>query len=76
MARNIDGFAVEETKDGYRIEIKGDKETIRSLMNHLGEWPRWYTRRWLTGDEGLDLHRDKWMRALAMCGPWSADEPE
>jgi hypothetical protein len=76
MTRIIDDFAVEETNDGYRIEIKGDKETIRSLLANLTEWPRWYRRRWLARGEGPDFHREKWIEALAMCGPWSADEAE
>ena len=77
MANIIDDFAVVETKDGYRIEIKGDKEKIRSFIASLGErpeWPRWYARRRLKGGEVPDLHHDKWMKALVACSPLSADE--
>ena len=76
MARAIDDFAVEETKDGYRIEIKGDKETIRALVANLSGWPRWYARRWVADGETPEGHRDQWMKALAICSPWSREEVE
>jgi len=79
MAKIIDALAVVETEDGYRIEIKGDKEKIRSFIASLGErpeWPRWYARRWSTSGGASDLHREKWMKALIAGGPWNADETE
>lgn len=36
MEKVINEFRVIETDDGFRIEIKGDKEAIREMMGHFG----------------------------------------
>jgi hypothetical protein len=34
----INEFKVVETEDGFRIEIKGDKEAIRKMLKDFGPW--------------------------------------
>lgn len=36
MEKVINEFKVIETDDGFRIEIKGDKEAMRKLFSHVG----------------------------------------
>lgn len=36
MEKVINEFKVVETDDGFRIEIKGDKEAIRRMLGFLG----------------------------------------
>lgn len=36
MEKVINEFKIIETDDGFRIEIKGDKETIRQMLSGLG----------------------------------------
>ncbi len=36
MERLINEFRIVETDDGFRIEIKGDKEAIRRMLNGWG----------------------------------------
>jgi hypothetical protein len=70
MEKVIQEFRVIETEDGYRIEIKGDKEKIKSFMGGFGgrkHWRRRWRRRW---------HGPfAWMRGMHFGGPWDY-EPE
>jgi hypothetical protein len=36
MEKVINEFKVIETDEGFRIEIKGDKDAIRRMLSHLG----------------------------------------
>lgn len=69
MEKVINEFRVIETDDGFRIEIKGDKEKIKAFMSGLGwhkRWPRWRTRR-----RGFF-----WGPFSFGCGPWDFEEDE
>ena len=39
MEKVINEFKVIETDDGFRIEIKGDKEAIRQMLKGFGHRP-------------------------------------
>jgi hypothetical protein len=43
MEKVINEFRVIETDDGFRIEIKGDKEAIRQMLGGFG--PHFFRRR-------------------------------
>ena len=70
MEKVIQEFRVIETDDGYRIEIKGDKDKIKSFMRGFGGMKhrrRNWRRRW---------HGPfAWMRGMHSHGPWDF-EPE
>jgi hypothetical protein len=70
MEKIINEFRVIETDDGFRIEIKGDKEKIRSFISGFGGPRRW--RHWGPGGA---LHFGPWMGMKGgFCwGPWNAD---
>jgi hypothetical protein len=36
MEKMINDFKVIETEDGFRIEIKGNKEALRTMLNGFG----------------------------------------
>ncbi len=38
MEKIIDDVKLIETEDGFRIEIKGDKEAIRKMLDGCGSW--------------------------------------
>jgi hypothetical protein len=38
MEKIINEFKVVELDDGFRIEIKGDKEAIRQMLKGFGPW--------------------------------------
>jgi hypothetical protein len=47
MEKVINEFKVIETDDGYRIEIKGDKERLKSMMKGFGRpWHHGGRRKW------------------------------
>jgi hypothetical protein len=55
MEKVINEFRVIETDDGYRIEIKGDKERLKSFMQGFGrprhhgghrKWRKRFRRHW------------------------------
>lgn len=50
MEKIINEFRVVETDDGFRIEIKGDKEKIRSFISGFGGPRHW--RHWGPGPGG------------------------
>jgi len=78
MERIIKEFRVIETEDGFRIEIKGDKERLRSVLSGFGgrqqgrhrhQWRRGFA--WGPFDFGFDPWT--WMRAAGCCGAWDAE---
>jgi hypothetical protein len=71
MEKIISEFKVIETDDGFRIDIKGDKETLRKML--VGGPHRFFRGRGPFGHHvpfgpGLGGRFHGW------CGPW--DEPE
>jgi hypothetical protein len=80
MEKVVQEFRVIETEDGYRIEIKGDKERMKSFMHGWRPWKHWKQhgrRRW---GRHYGYGPMSWMRAMCFGGPWDfeseADEPE
>lgn len=78
MERIINEFRVIETDDGFRIEIKGDKEKLRSVLSGFGGRARGrhghHRRRafaWGPFDFGFDP--STWMRGAGCCGAWDAE---
>jgi hypothetical protein len=81
MERIINEFRVIETDDGFRIEIKGDKEKIKSFMSGFGKHkggPHGRARRWgaAFGPFGFHFGPGMWMKAASCCGMWDLDEEE
>ena len=79
MERIINEFRVIETDDGFRIEIKGDKEKIKSFMSGFGKHrrgPHWHAHQWAAFCEPFGFHfaPGMWMRAASCCGEWDSDE--
>lgn len=73
MEKVIQEFRVIETEDGFRIEIKGDKEKMKKFMKgfkgHKGHRGFWGRRRgpfawgpWM------------WMHGAPWCGPWDYED--
>ena len=68
MEKMINDFKIIETEDGFRIEIKGNKETIRRMLSGFGlcDSPR-------TGaSTGGSFHScsDFWSGFANWCGSW------
>lgn len=64
MEKVISEFRIVETEDGYRIEIKGDKEKMKPFFHGFGKrkhWRRHWRRRW---------GPFAWMRGMHFHGPW------
>ena len=51
MEKVLQEFRIIETDDGFRIEIKGDKEELRDFVMSLDP------RRWMHGDSHSESHR-------------------
>lgn len=45
MENIISEFKVIETDDGFRIEIKGDKEHLKNFMKEFNSHNKWHRRR-------------------------------
>jgi len=75
MEKVIREFKVIETDDGYRIEIKGDKEKLKAFMHGFGgkKHSRRHRRRRWGGPFGFGPMA--WMRAMHHGSPWDF-EPE
>ncbi len=73
MEKVIQEFRVIETDDGYRIEIKGDKEKMKAFMQGFGGKKHWRRHRRRGGPFGFGPMA--WMRAMHYGGPWDF-EPE
>ncbi|MCK4900861.1 MAG: hypothetical protein KAS38_18925 [Anaerolineales bacterium] len=75
MENLISEFKVIETDDGFRIEIKGDKEKIKSFMNDFTEHRgrRWgHRRRPPWGPFGF--HPMMWMKMADCWEPWDSED--
>lgn len=70
MENVISEFKVIETDDGFRIEIKGDKEHIRAFLGSFGahKGGRWTRRRGSWGAHGF--HPMMWMKMAPCWGTW------
>jgi hypothetical protein len=75
----IQEFRIIETEDGFRIEIKGDKERIRQFVMGLDprNWERW-ARRWRRRASGAGFAFGPWGWGFGPWGPpwWEEGEPE
>jgi len=68
MEKVIQEFRVIETEDGFRIEIKGDKEKMKEFMKgHRGPRGRHRRRR---GPFGFGIGSMMGMHGTPWCGPW------
>lgn len=79
MEKVIKELRVIETDDGFRIEIKGDKEKIRSFISGFGDpkrWHHWQSRRprghW--GPFGFRFGPWMGMKEGFCWGPWGFGE--
>jgi hypothetical protein len=70
MEKVINEFKVIETDDGFRIEIKGDKEAIRRMLSGFG--PRF----WRAPGRGFRFGFGPgfWGGFGGWCGPWGPSE--
>ncbi len=71
MEKVINEFKVIETDDGFRIEIKGDKELIRRMLGGIG--PHFRPRH---PHPGFDFGPHFWAGFGDWCGGWSWTEKE
>ena len=78
MEKVINEFKTIETDDGFRIEIKGDKEAIRKMWGHFD--PHSFHRRKgrFGRGFGFGFAPGFWANFGDMCGhgDWEAEEPE
>ena len=71
MEKVIQEFRVVETEDGFRIEIKGDKEKMKEFMKGFrGHKRRHGFRGHRRGPFGFGMGPMMWMHAAPWCGPW------
>jgi hypothetical protein len=78
MENLISEFKVIETDDGFRIEIKGDKEKIKSLMKDFRghrsrRWRGWRRPHW---GPYFGFHPMMWMWMNDCWGPWDYEVKE
>ena len=78
MENLISEFKVIETDDGFRIEIKGDKEKIKSFMKDFKGHRRRRWRGWRPPHWGppFGFHPMMWMRMADCWGPWDYEEED
>ena len=67
MENVISEFRIVETDDGYRIEIKGDKEAIKAVT-------RGFPFRHGHRGPGHFFFGRHAKRAMGFCGPWMMEE--
>jgi len=80
MENIISEFKVIETDDGFRIEIKGDKEQIKAFMSGFTgrrDHKKGYRRGW-RGAWGapFGFHPMMWMNMAQWFGPWDFEEED
>jgi hypothetical protein len=73
MEKVINEFKVIETDDGFRIEIKGDKETIRQMIRGFGPHRR---KRRAGHGFGFGFAPHFWTHFGDWCGSWDWEEEE
>jgi hypothetical protein len=68
MEKIISEWRIVETDDGFRIEIKGDKEAMRGWLKH-----RWHRgpMHWARG-----MHFGPWGAGFRFHAPWCGPEEE
>ena len=77
MEKIINEFRVIETDDGYRIEIKGDKEAMKAFMGGSGPWHRGHRRGWKGGPFGFHFGPMMWAKMACCWEPWETEhEPD
>jgi hypothetical protein len=64
MEKVINEFRVIETDDGYRIEIKGDKERLKKMFSGRNHWRKRKHRRGF-GPFGFGFMPGPWMHMWA-----------
>jgi hypothetical protein len=72
----ISEFRVIETEDGYRIEIKGDKEKLKSFFRGFGGRKHWrkHRRHHRHGRPPFFFEPMMWwMRSASCFGPWDIE---
>jgi len=77
MEKVINEFKVIETDDGFRIEIKGDKETIREMLGGFGpHFFRGHRKHPFGHQFGFGFGPHFWTHFGGRCGPWEWEEEE
>jgi hypothetical protein len=66
--RELGEFKIVETEDGFRIEIKGDKEAIRRMLAGFG--PKSFFKEGIPFDRGFHFDFGPGFWAGFGCGPW------
>ena len=74
MEKVIQEFKVIETEDGFRIEIKGDKEKMKKFMRG-DRGPRGFRGR-RRGPFGFGMGPMMWLHGAPWCGPWDYEGEE
>ena len=74
MEKILNEFRVIETDDGYRIEIKGDKEKLQSVFKGFGGHRRWHRRHGRVRGYGFPFHPMMWAKMASCWGPWDHEE--
>jgi hypothetical protein len=72
MEKVISEFKVVETDDGFRIEIKGDKEAIRRMLSGFG--PSGSFKAGSPFDRGFRCGPGFWSGFGSWCGSWEKPE--
>lgn len=75
MEKVVNELRVIETDDGYRIEIKGDKDQIKAFMSGLGKHQGGFHRHG-RGRGGFPFPPWMWMKAAACHGMWDFEAEE
>ena len=79
MDKIISEFRVIETDDGYRIEIKGDKEKMKFFMPGFGKrrhGRRPFRRGWGHAHGPFGFGPMMWMKFASCCEGWDFEEEE
>lgn len=81
MDKVISEFRVIETEDGFRIEVKGDKETMRKMWRATGPFHRHHHRRRERRHWGFPFPMPDFFCGWGAGGMWGEeaeeeDEPE
>jgi hypothetical protein len=75
MEKVINELRVVETDDGYRIEIKGDKEKIKGFMSDFGKHRRGFHPGARHGGP-FPFGPWMWLKAAHFHGPWDFEAEE
>lgn len=68
MGKMIDDFKIVETEDGFRIEIKGNKEAIRRMLSGFGFCDS--PRSGASFGGGFHPCSEFWSGFASWCGSW------